>query len=242
MPARAAVAVAWLVPLVSACAPRPLIERAIDARGGPLRTLVRQVEATVNVGFPGVWQGRTVFLVPDHYALTIVTATEADHYLFDGVTMRAFIGPEPVAVGRDRAPPLRTFARFTAITNLDSLLLPGAVVAPLPAKELPADAAAGIAVVLADDGSRYRLAFDERLLLVWASGPLDFPPLGHGEVVARFSDFHRRAGLWLPFHAEYGSAGRALMAERVLGVCPNDARVTPDSFRAPALLPECAPS
>src|SRR5690349_12141085 len=114
-------AAAALVVVASGCVPRSLLERAIAARGGPLRTLVRRVEADVRIGFPGRWEARTVLLVPDRYALTIETATEADHYLFDGATMRAFIGDAPVAVERNRASALASQARFAAVVNLDAL-------------------------------------------------------------------------------------------------------------------------
>src|SRR5690349_22255225 len=116
--------------LASACTPRPVLDRAIAARGGPLHALVRETRADVQAGFPGRWHVRIALLVPDHYALTVVTATEANHYIFDGTAMRAFVGARPVAVERSRTSPLRTHARFTAVVNLDALRMPGASVAP----------------------------------------------------------------------------------------------------------------
>src|SRR5262245_6781583 len=56
---------------LAACAPRPLVERAIRARGGPLESVIRDVEADVRVGFPGTWRWQTAFMVPDRYAWTI---------------------------------------------------------------------------------------------------------------------------------------------------------------------------
>src|SRR6266699_2637824 len=54
----------------------------------------------------------------------------------------------------------RVAAIFAALVNLDALRLPGVRTAPLPQTELPPGGSAGLAVVLADDGSRYRLGFD----------------------------------------------------------------------------------
>jgi hypothetical protein len=234
----AGVAAVVLSLAVPGCAPRPRVERAIAARGGPLHALVRHLQEEVRVGFPGRWDVRTVLLVPDRYALTIATATETTHYLFDGTTMRAFIGLRPVAVERSRASALASHARFAAVVNLDVLRLPGVSVAPLPAAELPPGVAAGLAVVLAD-GARFRLGLDERDLLVWASGPLDLSPLGRTEVDARFDDFRTTDGLRLAYHAVYAAGGRPLLEERTLAACPNDRRVTPESFESPAFLPDC---
>ena len=180
-------------------------------------------------------------MVPDHYAWTILTAGEADHYLFDGSTVRAFVGERQVGAEPGANSALRTLARFTAVTNLDVLALPGVRVAPLAHDELPAGAREGLAVVLADDGSRYRLGFDARTLVVHAEGPVALPPRGSGQLVARFTDF-RRAGRWLlPYRTEYTFAGQALAVERALAVCPDPPRLEPAAFHTPAALPECPP-
>jgi len=225
--------------LAAGCAPRPLLERAIRARGGPLASMARQVEAEVYLAFPGTWRWRTVYMVPDRYAWTIFTAAEPDHYLFDGTTVRAFIGGREVSADTDPSAPLRSHARFTAVVNLDALRLPGVRTAPLPQAELPPGSSAGLAVVLADDGSRYRLGFDGRGLLVWAEGPVRLPPLGQGQVVARFSDFRRVAGFLVPFRTSYTFGDERLADERALAVCPADPGVSLESFRAPRLVPDC---
>jgi hypothetical protein len=75
------------------------------------------------VHLSGTWQSRTVFLVPDRFALTIITANEANQYLFDGQAVRAFVGARVVALDRSRDATLRTHARFTAVMNLDALRL-----------------------------------------------------------------------------------------------------------------------
>ena len=232
--------------LLAACAPRPLLDRAIRARGGPLETVVRDVEADVRAGFRATWRWRTVFMLPDRYAWTIVTADEPYHYLFDGTTVRAFIGPHEVSSDTDPAAPLRSHARFTAVTNLDALRLPGVTLASLAATELPPGSVEGMAVVLAD-GARYRLGFDAQARLVFAAGPIALPPLASGELRMRYADFRRSGGRLLPFAVSYtlvdpGSGVEQPIAdERTLAVCPNASDVRPESFRDPTALPECPP-
>src|SRR2546426_757140 len=233
---RAATFLAALV-LAAGCAPRPLLERAIRARGGPLASMARQVEAEVYLAFPGTWRWRTVYMVPDRYAWTIFTAAEPDHYLFDGTTVRAFIGGREVSADTDPSAPLRSHARFTAVVNLDALRLPGVRTAPLPQAELPPGASAGLAVVLADDGSRYRLGFDGRGLLVWAEGPVRLPPLGQGQVVARFSDFRRVAGFLVPFRTSYTFGDERLPGQRPPPLGPGHPGRRPQALPGPPPVP-----
>src|SRR5262249_44030161 len=101
------VLLATIVVVGSGCASRPLLERAIRARGGPPPPLVRQAEAAVQGGFPGPWQGRPVFRAPDDYAWSTVTAAGTDHYLFDGSVTRAFIGGRQVSADASQSAPLR---------------------------------------------------------------------------------------------------------------------------------------
>ena len=86
---------------------------------------MRQSEVRVERSFSGTWRWRQVYLVPDHYAWTIHTAGEPDHYLFDGATTRAFVGDAEVSATPGAVSPLRTHVRFTAVVNLDALALPG---------------------------------------------------------------------------------------------------------------------
>jgi hypothetical protein len=240
---RLALALAALAALaaVVGCAPRPLVARAIRARGGPLSGLVRDVEARVHTGFPGTWQWRTAFLVPDRYAWTIHTRGEPDHYLYDGRTLRAFVGGRLVAVDAGSVVALRTHARFTAVVNLDALLLPGVHVQPLAPDALPPGAVAGLDVRFADDGSAYRLAFDGRDLLVRVEGPLALPPLARGTAVARFAEFRRAGGFVLPHATAWVLDGQPLADERALAVCPDPPGLAPEAFRDPAGLPGCPP-
>ena len=90
-----------------------------------------------------------------------------------------------------------------------------------------------------DDGSRYRLGFDARDLLVFASGPISLPPVGSGEVVVRFADYRPTRGRLLPFRWDYRFAGQALAEERTLAACVDDPALTPRSFGSPDALPDC---
>jgi len=231
--------VAVLALLVAGCAPRPLLERAIRARGGPLHSLVREAEADVKLAFPGTWPYRTAFLAPDAYAWVIYTLAQPDSYLFDGTTTRAFVGTDLVSVDASPTAALRTHARFTAVASLDALLLPGARVAALATADLPDGAATGLAVALADDGARYRLGFDAKDRLVVVEGPLALPPLGAGTVTARYDDFRRARGFVLPFHTAYAFAGRPIADERASAVCPDDAALTREAFLMPGRVPRC---
>ena len=224
--------------LAHGCAPRPLLEQAIRTRGGPLGSVERLVETEAYAAFPGTWRWQTAFMAPDRYAWTIFTTGEPIHYLFDGAAVRSFVGAREVTVETSPDAPLRSHARFTAVVNLDALQLPGTSVAPLAAAELPPGTVAGLAVVFAGDGARYRLGFDDEARLVWVAGPVVLPPLERGELIATFADFRRVGRFLLPFRTTYTLAGQPLAVERALAVCPGvalDAR----SFRLPSALPSC---
>jgi hypothetical protein len=238
--ARVLVAVT-LAAVALGCAPRPLLERAIRARGGPLGPVVRQVEAEVHAAFPGTWQWRTAFMLPDRYAWTVFTTGEPTHYLFDGQVVRGFVGGREVTIETAPDAPLRSHARFTAVANLDALRLPGVLVAPLEGADLPPGATAGLLAVFPDDGSRYRLGFDAEARLVTVSGPLSLPPLARGELEARFTDFVRVRGFLLPRRTSYRFGAQALAEERALAICP-EAPVPEAAFRTPGLLPACVPT
>jgi hypothetical protein len=230
---------AVVVMVAGACAPRPLLVRALHARGGPLRGLVRDASARVTTGFPGTWRWQTAFLVPDCYAWTIYTTGEPDHYLFDGVTARTYVGQRLVASEAGAAAPLRTQARFAAVMNLDALFLPGVSVQPLAPGRLPAETVSGLEAVFADDGSRYRLGFDGHDRLVAVDGSVVLPPAGEGHLEARLSDF-RATGRWrLPYRVDYAFRGEPLASEETLAACPDPPDLDAAAFAAPARLPAC---
>lgn len=230
-----------LAVLLAGCAAGPLADRALRARGGPVTSVVRQVETEVYAGFPGTWRFRMALLSPDRYAWTLYTSGQPDHYLFDGAAARAFVNGQEVAAEEATTAPLRSHARIMALVHLDARLLPGVQVTPLPAVELPAGAAEGLQVVFADDGARYRLGFDGAARLVHASGPLDLPPYGSGEVTLRFDGFRRVSGRVLAHRVHYEFRGAPLADETLLAACVDDPRVTAAAFQRPDLLPECTP-
>jgi hypothetical protein len=180
------------------------------------------------------------YLAPDRFAWSITTMAGVDHYLFDGTAVRAFVGGRELAADTSAGAPLRTQAAFVAVTGLDAARAARAV-APLPAAALPPGVAAGLAVTMPPGGATYRLGFDDRLLLVWAAGPFDVPQAGRVELTARYGDYRRVRGQWLPFRTTYELGPRRLAVERTLRVCPNDPALTPTSFTQPELLPACAP-
>jgi hypothetical protein len=214
------------------------IQRAIEARGGPIRSMVRWFEADVRMQVPGIWQGRIVFVAPDRYALTIVTMGETNHHIYDGARVRSFIGNHLVATQDSRAP-LVSQAKFEAAVNLDALLDPAVRVESLPATALPPGVVTGVEVIPSPDGNRYRLGFDRRMLLVWAAGPLDFSPFGRGEIEVTFDDFRLFGGLQLPVHATYTAGGSVLLDQRMQQICPNKADASDAWFASPTDLPAC---
>ncbi len=229
---------ALLAALIEGCAPRPLVERAIRARGGPLVGMVSRIDAQVYVGAPGAWQWTRAFLAPDRYAWVIVTAADPHSHLFDGTTARSFIGTSPVSADAGPRAPLRSHARWTAVVDLDALRAPDVTLRPLPATELPAGAREGLHVTL-PDGAAYRLAFDAHALLVWAQGPLDFSPLGSGDATVRFGDFRRTGGLLVPWKTSYALGATPLADETAVAVCVDPPDLGLDAFVAPGRLPAC---
>ncbi len=226
--------------VLAGCAARgPLLERAIVARGGPVTSIVRQVQADVHAGFPGTWRFRMALLAPDKYAWTIYTSGQPDHYLFDGTAARTFVNGQEVAALTPDAAPLRSHARFMAVTNLDVLLQPGMDVAPLDDADVPSGASQGLQVRFADDGARYRLGFDTAGRLVTAIGPLDLPPYASGDVTARFDDFRPVGGRVLPHRVHYELRGAPLADETLTSACIDDPRFTAATFQRPDLIPEC---
>jgi hypothetical protein len=224
--------------VAAGCAPRPLLERAIAARGGPLHGVVLCAEARVFAGVPGRWRFTRAYLAPGRYAWRIETAGEPDSYLFDGSLVRSFIGDAEVA--RDASPgaALRSHARWTGVMLLDGLDAPGVAVEELPAAELPPGAEQGLRVRFAD-GATYRLGFDAAALLVSIDGPLDLWPLGRGPATVRYADPRPAGALRLPARATYLSGDHRLADESILAAIVDPPDLTPESFVEPGRLPPC---
>jgi hypothetical protein len=220
------------------CAPRPLIARAIEARGGPLTGLVTRNEARVAAGAPGIWEYTRAFLRPDRYAWTIQTSGEPLCHLFDGTLVRSFIGTAEVSIDGSPTAPLRSHARWTAVVNLDALQAPDVRLAPLPGSDRPPGVHEGL-IATFPDGAEYRLGFDDRTLLVWARGTLDLFPFGYGLVTARFGERQPAGSLLLPRVADYWLDELPIAAETVLAACVDPPALTPESFTDPARLPDC---
>jgi hypothetical protein len=216
-----------------------VLDRAIRARGGPLTSFTRIAEADVQAAFPGTWRWRMTYCTPDRFGWSIVTSAGVDHYLFDGTAARAFLAGRELATDTAPSAPLRTQARFVAVTNLDAARSAGTVT-PLSPAELPAGVVTGLAVTMPPDAARYRLGFDAAMRLVWATGPFEMPQLGRAELTTHYDDYRSVHGLWFPFRTTYTLGTRRLAVERTLRVCPNDPALTADVFGNPERMPACS--
>lgn len=229
----AAVALLSIAAASTACT-RPLLERAIAARGGPLQSLSRTASAEVVRGFPGDWAWRFDYRVPDLLRWTIETYGEEQSVAFDGRTVRYFLGsatlPTPPAALGDFA----SIVRWTSVTTLDALATdPDAEVGELPAAERPAGAAGALEVRYRSDGARYVLSFDPADRLVAAEGPVVVPTIATGRLRATWSDFSTTEGYVLPRVGDYAIDGEPFFRETVLRWVPNDPRLVPDTFARP---------
>lgn len=226
-------AVLLIVTVTCAGCTRPLLERAIAARGGPLETLSRESTAEVDRGFPGTWAWRFDYRVPDRLRWTIETYGEEQSVAYDGTRVRYFLGsgslPEVPAALSDFA----SIVRWTSVTTLDALVSdPRATVRELPVAERPAGAASALEVRY-DDGASYVLAFDARDRLVAAEGPVVVPTVAAGRMHATYTDFADAGGYLLPGTCSYSIDGQPFFREHVVRWVPNDPRLTIASFSGP---------
>jgi hypothetical protein len=225
---RAAVLAAVLLGAV-ACAPRPVVERAIAARGGAVAGLVRDSDVQVAMGFPGAWQWRTVTALPDRYAWSITTNDQPHHYLFDGTEVRAFIGTALVSED-STASALKTHARFVAVANLDVLRLPGVQVE---------QTGATLTAVFPDRGDRYQIHLDANGLVTSVEGPIDLSPIAKGTLHAAYDDIRPVDGRQLPHHIHYDLDGHPLADEQVRRTCILRDGAPASAFSSPTTLPAC---
>lgn len=225
--------------LAAGCTSQPLLARALAARGGDVHGVVLDAEARVYFGAPGRWQYRRVYLAPDRYAWRIETAAEPDTYIFDGTVVRSFVGDGETASDAGPDAPLRSHARWTAVSLLDGLDAPGVTVVELAAAEVPAQASEGL-LVRFPDGITYRLGFDRHALLVTLEGPLDLSPLSNRtNATARYADQRSTDGVMLPYRTTYFAGADRLAEESLRAACVNPPALTQASFTDPATLPAC---
>jgi hypothetical protein len=236
---RERLAVATVVVAATACAPHPLVERAVRARGGPVGSVVIEAEARVSRAFPGTWRWRRTFASPDRYAWTIFTTGEPLHHLFDGAVVRAFVGGALTAEDPSLTAPLRSQARFVAVMLLDALSAAAMRVEPIESSALPAGMRAGLTVSYPGSDERYTVLLDARLLPVRVEGPIDLSPVGRGRLVARQDDFRPVAGRLLAHHVVWELDGTPLADERVRVACASAETLPSAAFTAPVGLPGC---
>lgn len=214
-----------------------LLERAIRARGGPLASLSRESELRVYYGFPGLWRWRYAFTGPDGYRLTLLTRGEAQHYLYDGETVRGFIGSSQVTTEPGDASCVRNHGRWLALIGLDMLADPQRFsIEELPLGSLPAGATRGVRARCLVSGATFDLGFDAELRLIAAEGPIELPGLGEGRIRARFEDFREVGGYRLPFVAHYEFHDQPFFDEHVVEFVPNDPALVGERFQDVAPL------
>lgn len=229
---RALVALVALVSLASgpvACTPN-LVERAIEARGGALDSYGKSVDAEVFFGIPGTWSWEVAYRAPESFRWSLETYGEEQHLVFDGTNMRHLLGGAALPpVAADEA--VRSQAGWFAVTSLDVLEDPRARWRELPPSALPEGVARGLVAELAGAPEPFRLYFDDRTLLVGASGRVAMAPIGAGALEATFSQFREVDGFLLPFAGAYELNGTPLMRESVREWRPNDpALEAPSAF------------
>jgi len=228
-----AVQCALLVAVGAGCS-RPLLERAIAARGGSLTSLSRDDEADVHAGFPGSWTWRFDYRVPDLLRWTLETYGDEQSVAYDGTAVSFFLGSARLAEAPPALADFRSQVRWLAVTTLDALSRRADVeVRELAPSELPAGFASGLAVTYRDDGARYALYFDADDLLVAAEGPIILPTIASGQMHAAYSEFGVADGYRLPYRGRYTLDAQPFFDEKVVRYLPNDPRLTPESFRGP---------
>lgn len=218
------------------CLPRALVDRAPP---DTIPTVVRESEVVVTLGFPGTWRWRMVVAGPDRYAWTVYTTGEPTHYLFDGTVVRSYIGGALTSEDATPAAPLRSHARFMALTRIDGLDAPGVRVRELAPSERPADTPAALEATFADTGDRYVVGFDDARRVRSVEGPVALAPFGRPVLRVVLADYRRVDGHQVPHRASWTLDGAPLAEERTRAVCVVSPSLTAAAFRTPATLPEC---
>lgn len=169
-------------------------------------------------GFQGAWRWQIVYRVPEQLRVVLRTSADDQRLESDGEVVRTYVGSALVSQEPARTSGVAALARFVALTNLD-VLADGSRVAwsELPDAERTAGVARALRAGFRDAPERsLRLGFDASLRLVSAEGVVTVPGLGEGLLEARYSDYRRTEGRWLPFDIRYRFRGAPLLDERVV--------------------------
>lgn len=222
----------WLLVLLvlCGCGRQGILADAIARRGGALTAVTRVSTVEIRQGYPGTWASRMTFAVPDRYAWSYDTTSEPYHYLFDGSTVRAFVGMSMVAEDASPTAALRSHANFTAVLLLAGLDRPGV--------RVTSNGPGQSRVVLAD-GATYQLTFDAGGDLQRVDGPLDLPGIAAGAVTATLSDYRDAGGRRWPYRIQYVVGGQEFADERVQIYCEHRAGLPDATFQSVAALPRC---
>lgn len=200
------------------------MDEAIAARGGPLLHFARDADLRVYEGFQGAWHWQLAFALPERLRVVLQTAAEDQTVISDGEQVRSFVGGAAVSSEPARGSAIAGLARFVALTNLDVLADATRVTwQELPAAERPPGSARALrAGFRSDPQPSVRIGFDAALRVVVAEGDVSIPGLGAGLLEARFADYRRVGGRWLPFEIAYRFRAARLLDERVTEWRPDD--------------------
>lgn len=207
--------------LAAGCArlapPKDLASAAIAERGGAVPAFVRESDLRAYEGFQGAWSWQLAYARPEHLSVALHTAAEDQRLESDGKTVRTYVGTALVSTEPARTSPVAALARFVALTSLDVLLDPERVTwQELPEPERPAGSARALRAGFRDaPGHALTLGFDADARLTVADGIVAVPGLGDGPIEARYADYRRVGGRWLPFEIRYRFRGAPLLDERV---------------------------
>jgi hypothetical protein len=205
--------------------PQDLVSAALAARGDPLPRFSRDSELRVYEGFEGAWRWQLAFAVPERLRMVLKTTAEDQVTTSDGARVKSYLGNALVTDEPAEGSGIPSLARFTALVNLDVLADATRVRwhELEPQDRPPGSARALRASFTAHPESPVRLGFDADLRLAFADGEVAIPGLGSGVLEARFSDYRRVGGRWLPLQIRYRFRGAPLLDERVVEWRPDDA-------------------
>ena len=194
-----------------------MLDAALAARGAALPHFTRDSELRVHEGFQGVWHWQLGFALPERLHVVLKTAAEDQTLISDGERVRSFVGGALISEDPASGSDVAALARFVALVNLDVL----ADTERVEWQELAPRSLS--ARFRAHPDESLRLSFDTEMRLALAEGPAAIPGLGTGFLRARFDDYRRVAGRWLPFEVRYEFRGAPLLDERVSEWRPEDA-------------------